>query len=191
MKTWICRNCNSENAMNMNFCPICHQPQIQNTAFAPPPLPSAQVQHGMDPDFLFQPAALGEMPPERKELVQRPDEPDFLFQSVQPPVSGAAPETQPTEEHAPAAAQQADTLWRLDPADFPQSAQNAAPAPVPAQAVRQTRPAPAPQTARQAAYTQQIDADAQTGDQKLRKILIAANAALIIANIIGLILWLK
>ena len=242
MKTWICRNCNSENAMNMNFCPVCHQPQLQNTAFAPPPLPSGSEQRTVDPDFLFQSAPAAEAPPERREPAQRSSDPDFLFQT--PPVNHpettpaetAKPlpsENQPAVQDAPAqphssesqpaeqkkrpipmqqAAATKDTPWQLNPADFAGAVQVSAPAAQPAaqpavqpehhtsappppvaprteqKPVSRTAPAAQSPAYRQAAARNQKNDDK---DMKMRKILIAANAALLIANIVGLILWLK
>ena len=243
MKTWICRNCNSENTMNMNFCPVCHQPQLQNTAFAPPPLPAGSDQPMSDPDFLFQSAPAAEAPPERREPAQRSSDPDFLFQT--PPVNHpettpaetAKPqpsETQPAVQDAPAqphpsesqpaeqkkrpipmqqAAATKDTPWQLNPADFAGAAQTTPPPPVQPAAQPTVQPehhtsAPpppvAPRTeqkpvsrtapAAQSPAYRQTAARAQKSDDKdmkMRKILIAANAALLIANIVGLILWLK
>ena len=253
MKTWICRNCNSENTMNMNFCPVCHQPQLQNTAFAPPPLPAGSEQRTVDPDFLFQSAPAAEAPPERREPARRSSDPDFLFQTppinhpAAPPAETAKPqpsETQPdaqwddvtrmlgteeTEQETPAASRKSadipvfqaavskDTPWQLNPADFAGAAQTtptppvqpaaqptvqpaiqpehhtSAPPPPVAPRTEQkpvSRTAPAAQNPayRQAAARNQKNDDK---DMKMRKILIAANAALLIANIVGLILWLK
>ena len=235
MKTWICRNCNSENTMNMNFCPVCHQPQLQNTAFAPPPLPAGSDQPMSDPDFLFQSAPAAEAPPERREPAQRSSDPDFLFQT--PPVNHpettpaetAKPQssdTQPAVQDAPAqphssesqpaeqkkrpipmqqAAATKDTPWQLNPADFagavqttpappvqPEHHTSAPPPPVAPRTEQKpvSRTAPAAQSPayRQTAARNQKNDDK---DMKMRKILIAANAALLIANIVGLILWLK
>ena len=244
MKTWICRNCNSENTMNMNFCPVCHQPQLQNTAFAPPPLPAGSEQKMSDPDFLFQSAPAAEAPPERREPEQRSSDPDFLFQT--PPINH--PETTPaetakpqssenqpdaqwddvmrmlgteeTEQETPAASRKSadipvfqtavskDTPWQLNPADFAETAQVSVSAAQPAEKpdhhtsappppvtprteqkpVSRTAPAAQNPAYRQAAARAQKNDDK---DMKMRKILIAANAALLIANIVGLILWLK
>lgn len=243
MKTWICRNCNSENTMNMNFCPVCHQPQLQNTAFAPPPLPAGSDQPMSDPDFLFQSAPASAAPPERREPAQRSSDPDFLFQTPpvnhpettpaetakplpsenQPAVQDApaqphSSESQPAEQkNRPIPMQQAaatkDTPWQLNPEDFAGAAQTtptppvqpatqpavqpehhtSAPPPPVAPRTEQkpmSRTAPAAQSPayRQAAARNQKNDDK---DMKMRKILIAANAALLIANIVGLILWLK
>ena len=234
MKTWKCRNCNSENAMNMNFCPICHQPQLQNTAFAPPPLPSAQEQRGADPDFLFRSAA-GEMPPERREPEQRSSDPDFLFQTpsappdqitqntssenrsaVQSDDAARTPGTEKAEQAAPPAKHKSadipvhqtavskDTPWELNPADFAGAAQTSAPAAQPDYHASAPAQPAAPRTGQKAAphaesaeqntasrQAEALDQKQNDKDLKMRKILIAANAALLIANIIGLILWLK
>ena len=244
MKTWICRNCNSENTMNMNFCPVCHQPQLQNTAFAPPPLPAGSEQRTVDPDFLFQSAPAAEAPPERREPAQRSSDPDFLFQTppvnhpettpaetakpqpseTQPAVQDAQAQPHPSESQPaeqkkrPIPMQQAaatkDTPWQLNPADFAGAAQTtptppvqpaAQPAIQPEHHTSAPPPPVAPRTdeqkpvsrtapaAQNPAYRQTAAREQKSDDKdmKMRKILIAANAALLIANIVGLILWLK
>lgn len=309
MKTWICRNCNSENMMNMNFCPVCHLPQLQNTVPQPQPQPEMPEQRQADPDFLFRATPLGSEPPVRREPVQQNSDPDFLFRAMQeneaqppeplnnapvrsqlqqafvgvaptaetaasqqpvftdiPPAEAssepvqqpfaeiaqpeeptvmeqpqpdpdflfravqtnsgqAAEEPLPESEQRPAdpdflfaavqtdaepaapmqqtildrAPQQAEAAWQLNPADFPQPEAPAAPQEAPAaQAAETVRPAevkpliqPNPASQERTGYRSEPFAPADDGNQKLRKILIAANAALLIANIIGLILWLK
>ena len=101
-----------------------------------------------------------------------------------------------------------DTPWQLNPADFAGAVHVSAPAAQPAVQPEHHTSAPpppvAPRTeqkpvsrtapaAQNPAYRQTAAREQKSNDKdmKMRKILIAANAALLIANIVGLILWLK